>query len=44
MGPFSKFEAFLVRLGIFLLFLVTFGDYVARKIWAVIGPLFLQSP
>lgn len=33
----SRLEARIVRLGIFLLFLVTFGDYVLKKVVAVLS-------
>lgn len=36
----SRYESQIIRLGIFAVFVVTFGDYVIRKIWAVLGPLF----
>lgn len=39
----AKVEAAIIRLGIFLVFLVTFGDYVVKKIWPIIGPLFLHK-
>lgn len=34
---FSSLEVWVIRLGIFLVFLVTFGDYVLKKIGPVIS-------
>jgi hypothetical protein len=36
----GRAEVMIIRLGIFLVFLVTFGDYVFHKVWPVIGRLF----
>jgi hypothetical protein len=38
----SVVEAWIIRLGVFLVFLVTFGDYVFHKIWPIIGPICRQ--
>jgi hypothetical protein len=40
----TEWEARIIRAGIFLIFLVTFGDYVLKKVWAVVAPLFAQMP
>jgi hypothetical protein len=37
-------EARIIRWGIFLVFLATFGDYVFRKVWPVVAPLFAHVP
>jgi hypothetical protein len=36
----STWEIRIIRIGIFLVFLVTFGDYVGRKIWSVLQTWF----
>jgi len=36
----SEWTSRLVSLGIFILFVVEFGDFVAERVWRVIGPLF----
>lgn len=36
----SDLESLIIRPGIFLVFVVTFGEYVFGKIWPLIGPLF----
>jgi hypothetical protein len=38
----SSIETWVVRAGIFLVFLVTFSDYIIGKIWPIIRPLFQQ--
>jgi hypothetical protein len=38
MDQLSAWEITIVRLGIFVIFLITFGDFVFHKIWPVIGP------
>jgi hypothetical protein len=35
-----EIETAIFRLGVFLMSVVMFGDYVFRKIWAILGPLF----
>lgn len=35
----SRWEAGVIRWGIFLVFIITFGEYVFQKVWAVIGVL-----
>lgn len=42
--PIPSWEARIIRWGIFLIFLVTFGDYVFRKVWPIVGPLFASAP
>jgi len=37
--PLESLESKIIRVGIFLIFLATFGDYVFQKVWAIIGPL-----
>lgn len=39
----AAWETRIIRYGIFLVFLVTFGDYIFQKVWAVIGPLIAQA-
>jgi hypothetical protein len=29
----------ILEIGLFVLFVVTFGDYLLRKLWSVLGPL-----
>ena len=36
----NRWETTIIHLGIFLVFLATFADYVFGKIWPIIGPLF----
>jgi hypothetical protein len=36
----SRWEVGIVRIGVFVMFIVTFGDYIVRKLWAILGPLF----
>jgi hypothetical protein len=36
----DKLEVQIIRLGVFLIFVVTFGDYVVKKVWSVVKPLF----
>jgi hypothetical protein len=43
MDHLTELEASIIRLGIFVVFIVTFGDFVFRKIWPVLGPLFQQQ-
>jgi hypothetical protein len=38
-----EYEALIIKVGLFLVFLVTFGEYVFKKIWSVIGPLFRRN-
>ena len=40
----NKLETLIVRLGIFLIFLFTFGEYVAGKVMPVIGKLWQAGP
>jgi len=43
MNSLPEYEALIIKVGIFLVFLVTFGEYVFKKIWTVIGPLFRRD-
>lgn len=36
----SVWETRIIRLGIFILFVVTFGDYIFQKVWPILAPLF----
>ena len=40
MDPFERWKQVIVHVGVFLVFLATFGEYVFEKLWDVIGPLF----
>lgn len=35
--PLGKWETRIIRWGLFLVFVVTFGDFVIKKIWLVVG-------
>ena len=43
MASLSDWESRIIRVGIFIVFVVTFGDYVISKIWPIIEPLFAQA-
>jgi hypothetical protein len=34
----GDWERMILRIGLFVLFVVTFGDYVVRTVWTIIGP------
>lgn len=36
----ASWKTLILEVGLFLLFLVTFGEFVLKKVWAIIGPLF----
>jgi hypothetical protein len=36
----DAWEARIIRWGIFLTFVVTFGEFIIKKIWAVLSPWF----
>jgi hypothetical protein len=36
----ATWKTLIIEIGIFVLFVVTFGDYLLRKIWAILRPLF----
>lgn len=40
----GRWEVNIIRWGIFLVFVATFGDCVVRKVWPIVGPLFAQAP
>ena len=42
--PFTTWKYRIFQVGLFLLFVVTFGDYLFQKIWPVVAPLFGQEP
>jgi hypothetical protein len=35
----SRWKLTVIEVGFFILFLVMFGDFFIRKLWAVVGPL-----
>jgi len=35
----SRWKIYLVEIGSFVLFAATYGQYVVREVWAIIGPL-----
>jgi hypothetical protein len=35
----SDWKLVILEVGMFILFLVTFGEFLIRKVWAVISPL-----
>jgi hypothetical protein len=36
----SRWKIYLVEIGSLLIFAATYGQYVAREVWSIIGPLF----
>ena len=36
----NRWKAHIFDVGLFIIFLVTFGDYVWGKVWPIIRPLF----
>jgi hypothetical protein len=40
--PFSTWKSGLVSLGLFIIFLFEFGEFVMTKVWHVVAPLFTR--
>ena len=36
----TRWKLTIFEVGIFLLFVFEFGDYLIRKLWGIVGPLF----
>ena len=39
----SEWKSSLVSLGLFIIFIVEFGEFVTAKVWHVIAPLFSKA-